>query len=92
VPWQWAQKNALVGYAYRCQVPVRYSAFSLLSGQSIEWDGAAGYNAGPGEITQRFDPATGFMQFCLRGVPTFEVQMETGELRVKGRRVKVEFA
>lgn len=92
VPWQWKLRNALVGYAYRCQVPVWHSAFGLLAGQTFEWDGQPGYNAGPGEVTQRFDPATGFMQWCLRGRPTFEVQMQTGEVRILGRRVKVEFA
>lgn len=87
IPWAWDAKQGFVGYAYRCQMPVRHSAFSMLSGQSIEFDGQAGYNAPPGEVTQRFDPATGYMQFCLRGVPTFEIQMETGEIRIKGKTV-----
>ena len=65
-------------HAATCDV----AAIRLRSGTEVQWDTG-------GEIATRFDPATGFLQFCLAGKPTLEIQMATGEIRILGKTVRL---
>ena len=43
------------------------------------------------QIASKFDPATGRWGLYNGDEPVFEVNVQTGELTIKGRRVRMEF-
>jgi len=67
-----------VNYGFASSVHCRVACFAMNSGEKIAFDNSA-------QITQYFDPQTGFLTFATNGKPIFEFQMETGEIRVLGR-------
>jgi hypothetical protein len=83
VPFGWAPGTVECGVGVSVEVPARNAAIAVLPGERIALDGERG------EVTLRFDPATGFLQALFRGRPTAEVQMATGELRILGKTVRL---
>ena len=71
-----------VNYGFASGVHCRVACFAMNSGEKIAFDNDA-------QITQSFDPQTGFLTFATNGKPIFEFQMETGEIRVLGRTAKI---
>ena len=70
-----------VNYGFMSSVHCKVACFAMNAGEKIAFDAG-------GQITQHFDPQTGYLTFATNGKPILEIQMETGELRVLGRTAK----
>ncbi|MEO8345569.1 MAG: hypothetical protein ABI607_07740 [Betaproteobacteria bacterium] len=70
-----------VNFGFMSSVHCRVACFGMNAGEKIAFDAG-------GQITQHFDPQTGFLTFATNGKPILEIQMETGEIRVLGRTAK----
>jgi hypothetical protein len=62
----------------------RYACFAMRGGNKLAWEESA-------RIASKFDPATGRWGLFNGDKPVFEVDVNTGELRVNGRPVQVTF-
>jgi len=76
--------EADVNFGVMVSTQCRYACFAMRAGNKFAWEESA-------QITSKFDPATGRWGLYKGDNPVFEVNVETGELRVGGRAVKVQF-
>lgn len=62
----------------------RYACFAMRGGNKLAWEESA-------QIASKFDPATGRWGLFNGNRPLFEVDVNTGELRVNGRPVQISY-
>lgn len=73
-----------VNFGVMVSTQCRYACYAMRAGNKLAWEESA-------QIASRYDPATGRWGLYNGDTPVFEVDMQTGEIRVRGRPVKVEF-
>ena len=76
--------SADVNFGVMVSAQCRYACFAMRAGNKIAWEESA-------KIASKFDPETGMWGLYNGDTPVFQVNVATGELRVNGRPVKVEF-
>jgi hypothetical protein len=86
----WVLPNALkdseadVNFGVMVSAQCRYACFAMRAGNKLAWEESA-------QIASRYDPDTGRWGLYNGDKPVFEVNVATGELRVNGRAVKIEY-
>jgi hypothetical protein len=86
----WLLPNSLrdseadVNFGIMVSTQCRYACYAMRGGNKLAWEESA-------QIASKFDPATGRWGLYNGDKPVFEVNVETGELSIKGRRVRVEY-
>jgi hypothetical protein len=87
----WLLPNALrdseadVNFGIMVSTQCRYACYAMRGGNKLAWEESA-------QIASKFDPATGRWGLYNGDKPVFEVNVQTGELSINGRRVRVEYA
>ncbi len=81
LPFYRDREQVDVNYGFMSSVHCKVACFAMNAGEKIAFDAG-------GQITQHFDPQTGYLTFATNGKPILEIQMETGEIRVLGRTAK----
>lgn len=84
VPWNQSHTEARVRYGMKIDTQCEEACIAIQGSEWMQWDDS-------GEIKSRFDEQSGFWGLYFRGKPVWQVQMETGEIRHMGRRIKVEY-
>ena len=79
-----SDSNADVNFGVMVSAQCRYACFAMRGGNKLAWEESA-------QITSKFDPETGMWGLYNGDKPVFEVNASTGEMRINGRAVKVEF-
>jgi hypothetical protein len=82
MPFGFDFKSAHCGVGLDVNIDCIGPAIRVRSDNDVQWDTG-------GEVRTRFDSETGFWQLRFRDKPVFEVQVETGEMRILGRTVRV---
>lgn len=76
--------EADVNFGVMVSTQCRYACFAMRAGNKLAWEESA-------QIASKYDAATGRWGLYNGDTPVFEVNTQTGEIRVNGRPVKVEF-
>lgn len=76
--------EADVNFGVMVSTQCRYACFAMRGGNKLAWEESA-------QVASKYDPATGRWGLYNGDNPVFEVNVQTGEIRVGGRPVKVEF-
>jgi hypothetical protein len=76
--------QADVNYGMMILANCRFACFAMKAGNKIAWESSA-------QIASKFDPSTGRWGLFNGDKPLFEVDVNTGELRVNGRTVQVTY-
>jgi hypothetical protein len=76
--------EADVNYGVMVSTQCRYACFAMRGGNKLAWEESA-------TIASKFDPETGLWGLFNGDQPVFQVNVNTGELRIGGRRVRVEY-
>jgi len=79
-----SDSNADVNFGVMVSAQCRYACFAMRAGNKLAWEESA-------QITSKFDPETGMWGLYNGDAPVFQVNVGTGEMRINGRAVKVEF-
>ena len=86
----WVLPNALrddeadVNFGVMVSAQCRYACFAMRAGNKLAWEESA-------QIASKYDPATGRWGLYQGEQPVFEVDVQSGEIRIKGRPVKVTY-
>jgi hypothetical protein len=73
-----------VNFGIMVSTQCRYACYAMRGGNKLAWEECA-------QIASKFDPATGRWGLYNGDEPVFEMNVQTGELTIKGRRVRMEF-
>lgn len=84
LPYSMQDAEADVNFGVMVSTQCRYACFAMRGGNKLAWEESA-------QIASRYDPATGRWGLYNGDTPVFEVNAHTGEIRVNGRPVKIEF-
>lgn len=84
LPNQLKDTEADVNFGVMVSTQCRYACFAMRAGNKLAWEESA-------QIASKYDPATGRWGLYNGDTPVFEVDVQTGEIRMGGRKVKVEF-
>ena len=76
--------EADVNFGVMVSTQCRYACFAMRAGNKLAWEESA-------QVASRYDPATGRWGLYNGEAPVFEVDVKSGEIRVGGRKVRVEF-
>jgi len=76
--------NADVNFGVMVSAQCRYACFAMRAGNKLAWEESA-------KIASKFDPETGMWGLYNGDTPVFQINAATGEMRINGRPVKVEF-
>ena len=76
--------SADVNFGVMVSAQCRYACFAMRAGNKLAWEESA-------KIASKFDPETGFWGLYNGDAPVLQINVGTGELRINGRAVKVEF-
>lgn len=76
--------EADVNYGVMVSTQCRYACFAMRAGNKLAWEESA-------HVASKFDPHTGRWGLFTGDKPVFEVDVNTGEIRVNGRAVKVQY-
>jgi hypothetical protein len=76
--------EADVNFGVMVSTQCRYACFAMRAGNKLAWEESA-------QIASKYDATTGRWGLYNGDNPVFEVNVQTGEIRVGGRPVKVEF-
>jgi hypothetical protein len=76
--------EADVNFGVMVSTQCRYACFAMRAGNKLAWEESA-------QVASKYDPATGRWGLYNGDTPVFEVNVQSGEIRVGGRPVKVEF-
>ncbi|MEO5765332.1 MAG: hypothetical protein ABIR52_08500 [Casimicrobiaceae bacterium] len=77
-------RNADVNFGVMVSAHCRYACFAMRAGNKLAWEESA-------QVASKFDPETGMWGLYNGDNPVFQVNVATGELRINGRAVKVEY-
>ena len=78
------ETQANVNFGVMVYSQCRYACFAMRAGNKLAWEETA-------QIASKFDPATGRWGLFNGERPLFEVDVNTGELRVNGRAVQISY-
>jgi len=84
LPYGMDDAEADVNFGVMVSTQCRYACFAMRAGNKLAWEESA-------QIASRYDPASGRWGLYNGDTPVFEVNTQTGEIRINGRPVKVEF-
>ncbi len=76
--------NADVNFGVMVSAQCRYACFAMRAGNKLAWEESA-------KIASKFDPDSGMWGLYNGDTPVLQINMTTGELRINGRAVKVEY-
>ena len=76
--------EADVNFGVMVSTQCRYACFAMPAGNKLAWEESA-------TIASKFDSETGLWGLFNGDQPVFQVNVNTGELRIGGRRVRVEY-
>jgi len=76
--------QADVNFGMMVSTQCRYACFAMRAGNKFAWEESA-------TIASKYDPETGLWGLFNGDRPMFQVNVYTGELRLGGRRVRVEY-
>ena len=77
-------READVNYGMMVYAECRYACYAMKAGNKIAYEES-------GAVASKYDPHTGRWGLYNGDKPLFEVDVNTGELRVNGRAVEVEY-
>jgi hypothetical protein len=86
----WLMPNGLrdaeadVNFGVMVSTQCRYACFAMRAGNKLAWEESA-------QVASKYDSATGRWGLYNGDTPVFEVDVQSGEIRIGGRKVRVEF-
>lgn len=77
-------RRADVNFGVMVSAQCRYACFAMRAGNKFAWEESA-------QIASKYDPDTGTWGLYNGDKPVLQINVATGELKINGRAVKVEF-